>query len=45
MLFSAKWIMFLGPMGFLLGQGKEVKSTEIKKAVGIKINDWLKIDF
>jgi len=37
--------MFLGPMGFLLGQGNEVDWMEIKKAVGLKIKDWLKFIF
>ena len=37
--------MILGPMGFLLGQGKEVDSTEIKEVIGLKISDLLKFNF
>jgi len=45
MLFSAEWIMFLGPTGFSSSRGKEVDSTEIKGAVGLKISDWLKMNY
>ena len=42
MLFYAKWIMFLGPTGFLSGRGKMVDSTEIKETIELKFCNWLK---